>query len=94
MLRLHRADRARSVVTTQLPLARFRSAARRGRRRAFAYVGERERERFARAVRERETAVRERLERAGWRVGPLYEDDAARGLAQTFGLHAIEGIRR
>lgn len=51
-----------------------------------AFVGERERAAYARAVREREAALRERFTRAGWRTGILHEDDGASSLATAFGI--------
>jgi hypothetical protein len=50
----------------------------------FAYVGARERQRYASAVRERERTVLERFERAGWRTGILDESDGAAALARAF----------
>ena len=53
-----------------------------------AYVGSRERARYAAAVREREHAVTARLERAGWRTGILNERDGAASLFAAFGIHS------
>jgi uncharacterized protein (DUF58 family) len=54
------------------------------------YVGAREREAFVRAVRARETTVRERLERSGWRVGIMQESDGIAALAEAFGVRRFE----
>lgn len=51
-----------------------------------AYVGARERTLYARAVREREGALLERLHRAGWRTGILREEDGGASLAAAFGV--------
>jgi uncharacterized protein (DUF58 family) len=51
-----------------------------------AFVGDRERKAYARAVREREASLRERFARAGWRTGILHEDDGASSLAAAFGI--------
>jgi uncharacterized protein (DUF58 family) len=53
-----------------------------------AYIGRRERERFASAVREREAAVAARLDRAGWRVGVLQERGGHEDLERAFGVRA------
>jgi uncharacterized protein (DUF58 family) len=53
-----------------------------------AYIGRRERERYARAVRERETALETRFEQAGWRSGFFDERNGAASLAAAFGVHA------
>jgi len=52
------------------------------------YVGRRERTAFARSVREREAALAQRFERAGWRTGILHEDDGAASLCAAFGARA------
>ncbi len=59
-----------------------------------AFIGRRERAAFARAVRERETALHARLERCGWRTGILTETSGRDALAQAFGLHALERAAR
>lgn len=51
-----------------------------------AFVGNRERAAYLRAVREREASLRERFARAGWRTGILHEDDGASSLAAAFGI--------
>ena len=51
-----------------------------------AFVGARERTAYAKAVREREAALRERFTRAGWRTGVLHERDGAASLAAAFGI--------
>jgi hypothetical protein len=51
-----------------------------------AYVGQREREAYGRAVRARENALLERFARTGWRIGVLNERDGAASLASAFGL--------
>lgn len=51
-----------------------------------AFVGDRERAAYARAVRERESTVRGRFTRAGWRTGILHERDGAGSLAAAFGI--------
>jgi len=59
-----------------------------------AYIGKRERELFRHAVAERETALTQRLERFGWRVGLLHEDDGARSLGEAFGVHVRAAVAR
>ena len=54
--------------------------------RTRAYVGERERRAFARAVRAREADLVRRFEAANWRTGVLVERDGALSLAAAFGL--------
>jgi uncharacterized protein (DUF58 family) len=56
---------------------------------ARVYVGERERRAYAAAVRERETQVRSRFERANWRTGMLHEADGAASLEAAFGLRNL-----
>jgi uncharacterized protein (DUF58 family) len=51
-----------------------------------AFVGDRERAAYSRAVRQREADLRERFARAGWRTGILHEDDGASSLAAAFGI--------
>ncbi len=51
------------------------------------YVGKRERERFAAAVRKREASLLARFESAGWRTGLLQEFDGCSSLLETFGIH-------
>lgn len=51
------------------------------------FIGERERTAFSRAVRQRETELHERFERAGWRSAPLVERSGAASLRAAFGLH-------
>jgi hypothetical protein len=51
-----------------------------------AYVGRRERNAFAKAVRARETELLERFANANWRTGLLYERDGTRSLQEAFGL--------
>lgn len=51
-----------------------------------AYVGARERAAYLKAVRARESALRNQFTAAGWRVGVLHERDGAASLAQTFGV--------
>ena len=53
-----------------------------------AYVGERERAAYARAVRDRETSLLARFDAANWRTGILHERDGAASLAAAFGLRA------
>ena len=62
--------------------------------RVRAFVGRRERERYARAVRDREAALLERFARANWRTGILEERDGAASLAAAFGLHAAQARAR
>jgi uncharacterized protein (DUF58 family) len=50
------------------------------------YVGRRERNAFAQAVRARETELLERFANANWRTGLLYERDGTRSLQEAFGL--------
>ncbi|HKU68014.1 MAG TPA: DUF58 domain-containing protein [Candidatus Baltobacteraceae bacterium] len=50
------------------------------------FFGRRERERYARAVREREETLLERLARAHWRAGILDEADGGASLLRAFGL--------
>lgn len=52
-----------------------------------AFVGRRERERFLRAVRERERKALARLHEAGWRTGILREGAGRSSLFETFGVH-------
>jgi uncharacterized protein (DUF58 family) len=54
--------------------------------RVRAYVGKRERQSYASAVRERETALLRRFERAGWRAGVLDERDGRASLDRAFGI--------
>lgn len=56
-----------------------------------AYVGRRERARYADAVRRREASLLERFGRANWRTGILREEDGADSLARAFG---VAGTRR
>jgi len=51
-----------------------------------AYLGPRERAAFARAVRERESAVIDRFTQAGWRTGLLREEDGAASLREAFAV--------
>ena len=51
-----------------------------------AYVGRRERAAYFRAVRERETALLDRFERANWRTGVLREEDGRASLDAAFGI--------
>ncbi|HTX58999.1 MAG TPA: DUF58 domain-containing protein [Verrucomicrobiae bacterium] len=51
-----------------------------------AYVGRREREAYARAVRERENDLLRRFDAANWRTGILEETDGAASLARAFGV--------
>jgi uncharacterized protein (DUF58 family) len=60
-------------------------------RTARIFVGRRTRERYLRATRERDGALRERFRRARWRVGTLDEADGAASLERTFGLVAEPG---
>jgi hypothetical protein len=53
---------------------------------ARLYVGRRERESFARAVREREERLLTRFTHANWRTGILEEADGAGSLARAFGV--------
>lgn len=53
-----------------------------------AYIGERERVAYHRAVREREAALLRRLDTANWRAGILREEDGRGSLAAAFGLRA------
>jgi uncharacterized protein (DUF58 family) len=53
-----------------------------------AYVGRAERERFLRAVREREDALQLRFTVAGWRTGTLTEGGGRHDLERTFGLRS------
>ncbi len=50
------------------------------------FLGARERERYVRAVHERERALAFRLTSLGWRVGQFEEGDGTRGLLGAFGL--------
>jgi uncharacterized protein (DUF58 family) len=50
------------------------------------FIGPRSRERYRRASAERDAAIRERFERARWRIGTLDEADGAASLERTFGL--------
>lgn len=52
-----------------------------------AYIGKREQERFATAVREREASVIAQLERAGWRTGILLESSGSKSVFSAFGIH-------
>jgi uncharacterized protein (DUF58 family) len=58
-----------------------------------AYIGERERAGYARAVREREAALLDRFSRANWRTGILFENDGAASLSAAFGLAVAEAQR-
>lgn len=51
-----------------------------------AFIGRRERESFAQAVREREDALADRFSRAGWRTGMLHEVSGAASLRAAFGV--------
>lgn len=51
-----------------------------------AYVGKRERDAFASAVRAREDALTQRFGRTGWRSGVLLETDGAASLRAAFGV--------
>lgn len=51
-----------------------------------AYIGRRERETFARAVRTREDELIARFSQAGWRTGILCEADGAASLRAAFGV--------
>jgi hypothetical protein len=53
---------------------------------ARVYVGRRERQAYAAAVREREATIRRRFQRANWRSGLLHEDDGAASLEAAFGV--------
>ncbi|MEO9170173.1 MAG: DUF58 domain-containing protein [Candidatus Baltobacteraceae bacterium] len=53
-----------------------------------AFIGRRERERFALAVRRREDAMLARLARAGWRTGILHEGSGGPSLFEAFGVHS------
>lgn len=53
---------------------------------ARLFLGRRERERYARGVREREERLVERLTNANWRTGMLDEGDGAAALLRAFGL--------
>lgn len=66
-------------------LVRFRGAEG-GRLRA--YIGKRERQRFAAAVRTREDATVARLEAAGWRTGVLPEGKGPAALFAAFDIHS------
>lgn len=50
------------------------------------YIGKRERDAFAKAVRTREADLINRFQEARWRVGVLREDDGAASLAEAFGI--------
>ena len=50
------------------------------------FVGAHERDRYLRAVREREAALRHRFENAGWRTGILREEDGEGSLLAAFGI--------
>lgn len=50
------------------------------------YIGDAQRRRYVRAVRERERALIERFTRAGWRTGTFDENDGAGALLRAFGL--------
>lgn len=58
------------------------------------FVGKRERDAFARAVREREATLTATLDHLGWRVGILHEGDGAASLAETFGVPARVAVAR
>ena len=51
-----------------------------------AYIGGRERQAYARAVREREAELLKRFAGAGWRAGLLFESNGVASLAAAFGL--------
>ena len=77
---------ARDPWFDELPLSgivRLRGAEG-GRVRAF--IGRRERDAYARAVRAHEGALLARFAAANWRTGILYESDGAASLASAFGL--------
>ena len=57
-----------------------------------AFVGRRERVRFAQAVRERERKTLALLDEAGWRTGILREGAGSSSLFETFGVH-VERVR-
>lgn len=65
-------------------LVRLRDAETGRSRRVF--IGPRARERYKRASAERDAVIRERFERARWRIGILDEADGAASLERTFGL--------
>lgn len=50
------------------------------------YAGKRARDRYARAVRERETALFERLRAANWRAAPMPEGEGEAALLRAFAL--------
>ncbi len=50
------------------------------------FIGSRERENYAAAVRERERALLDRLERANWRTGVFTEDDGGTALLRAFAV--------
>lgn len=52
------------------------------------FIGRRERQNYARAVRARESELATRFERAGWRSAPLLEADGVASLRAAFGLRA------
>jgi uncharacterized protein (DUF58 family) len=58
--------------------------------RVRAYVGERERNAYSRAVREREASLASIFARTNWRTGVLCEADGAASLGAAFGLRAAE----
>ena len=55
-------------------------------RSARIFIGERERKNYAFAVRERERAMLERLERANWRTGVFTEGDGGAALMHAFAV--------
>lgn len=81
---------ARDPWFDELPLSgivRLRGAEG-GRVRAF--IGRRERDAYARAVRARENALLARFAAANWRAGILHESDGIASLAAAFGLRPGE----
>lgn len=58
------------------------------------FVGSRERAAYARAVRDRETALLALFSRTNWRAGVLEESDGAQSLGAAFGLRAGEVVAR
>jgi uncharacterized protein (DUF58 family) len=78
---------ARDPWADDLPLrgfVRMRDVETGSARRLF--VGKRERRAYARAVRDRESRLRERLAARNWRVGALTEDNPAHALYEAFAL--------
>jgi uncharacterized protein (DUF58 family) len=78
---------ARDPWFDALPLGGFvRVADAESARTSSLFIGRRERENYAAAVRERESSLLERLERANWRTGVFDERDGGTALLRAFAV--------